>query len=64
MAFSALALGAVQVTLESVSNGGHFSLEVETVFRPYIHSHCSGMTEICYMALTTHALPAMEVRLK
>jgi hypothetical protein len=39
-------LRAVQVRLKSVNNEGHFTLQVETAFRPDIPSLCSGVTEI------------------
>jgi hypothetical protein len=57
------ALQAVQVTLKAVSNEAYFSLEAETVFLPYLRSHCSGVTRYLHMALTLHALQAMKVRL-
>jgi hypothetical protein len=56
MGLFAHALLAVQVTLNSVSNEGDFTLEVERVFRPHLPSHCSGVTEICHMAIPAHAL--------
>jgi hypothetical protein len=40
---------------------GHFAREVETVFRPYLASHCSGATEIKHLALLTHAVEAVQV---
>jgi hypothetical protein len=36
MVLPADALQAVQVRLKSESNEGHFTLEVQTVFRPYL----------------------------
>jgi hypothetical protein len=45
-AIPAPALRAVQDRSKSVSNGGHFTLEAETVFIPYHASHCRGVTEI------------------
>jgi hypothetical protein len=54
----------VQVSLKSVSNEGHFTVEAETVFRPYLLSNCSGVNEICNMALPAHVLRAVQVRLK
>jgi hypothetical protein len=45
-ALPAHALRAVKVRLKSVSNEGHFTLEAETIFRSYLPSHCSGVTEI------------------
>jgi hypothetical protein len=35
----------VQVTLKWASNEGHFTLEVEIFFRPYIPYDCSGVTD-------------------
>jgi hypothetical protein len=35
MVVPAHALNALQLRLKSVTNEGHFSLEAETVFRPY-----------------------------
>jgi hypothetical protein len=46
MALPAHVLQVVQVTLTSVSNEGHFSLEAQTVFRPYLPKDCSGVTVI------------------
>jgi hypothetical protein len=63
MALSAHALRPVQITLKSVSNEGHFTLEAETDFSPYLFSHCSGMTEIWEMALSAQALEAVPVSL-
>jgi hypothetical protein len=63
MTLSANALQAVHVRLISVSNEGHFTLEAETVFRPYLPSHWSGVTKICHMALPAHALLTVQVRL-
>jgi hypothetical protein len=57
-------LQAVQVTLKSVSNEGHFTPEAKTVFRPYIPSHCCGVTEMYNVAVHAHALPAVQVTLK
>jgi hypothetical protein len=54
----------VQVKLKSVSNEGHFTLDAETVFLPYLPSLCSGVTEICDMALYTHALLAVQITVK
>jgi hypothetical protein len=54
----------MQVRLNSISIERRFNLEAETVFRPYLHSHYTGVTEICFMALLAHSLLAVEVRLK
>jgi hypothetical protein len=64
MALTAHELEAVQVTWTSVNNEGHFTLEAERVFRPYLPSHCSGVTEVCHMELPAHALRAVQARLK
>jgi hypothetical protein len=64
MPLPAHALLAVQVRLTTVSNKGHFTLEPETVFRPYLPSRFSGVTEIRHMVLLAHALRAGQVRLK
>jgi hypothetical protein len=53
----------MQVKLKTVSNEGHFILEAETVFPPYLPSHCSGATEMCHVALPAHALQSVQVRL-
>jgi hypothetical protein len=45
MVLPAHALQPVRVRLKSVSNEGHFTLEAETVFRPYLPYDCSGVTE-------------------
>jgi hypothetical protein len=45
MALPTHALRAVQVRLKSVGNEGYFSLEAEKVFRPYLPSDWSGVTE-------------------
>jgi hypothetical protein len=45
-------------------NEGHFTLDAEKDFRPYIQSHSSVVTEMCHMALPAHALRAVQVRLK
>jgi hypothetical protein len=64
MALPAHALRAVQVVLKSVGNEVCFTLEAETVFRPYLPSHCSCLNEISHMAPLAHALRAVQVRLK
>jgi hypothetical protein len=63
MALPAHALRAVQVTLKSLGNERHFTLEARIFYRAYLPSHCSGVTEICLMALSAHALQAVQVRL-
>jgi hypothetical protein len=50
--------------MTSVSNERHFALDSATIFRPYVVSHCSGVTKICEMALPAHVLKAGPVRLK
>jgi hypothetical protein len=49
------ALQIMQVRFMLVSNEGHFTLEAKTVFRPYVFSHWSWVTDICHMALPAHA---------
>jgi hypothetical protein len=39
----------------------NFALEDERVFRPYLATHCSGVTEIQHIALPAHALHAVNV---
>jgi hypothetical protein len=50
--------------LKPVSNEWHFTLDGEAVFRSYLPSQYSVVTEICHMALPAHALQAWQVRLK
>jgi hypothetical protein len=57
-------LRAVLGRLKSVSNEGHLTLETERVFRLYLPYDCSGVTEICYLALAADAIPAVQVCLK
>jgi hypothetical protein len=45
IAIFAFVVRAVQIKLKSVINDVHFTLEAETVFRPYLPSHCSGVNE-------------------
>jgi hypothetical protein len=45
MVLSAHALRAVQVRLKSVSKEGHFTLEAEIVFRPYLTQDSGVVTE-------------------
>jgi hypothetical protein len=45
MVLTAHALQAVLVRLKALSNKGHFTLEVETVFHPYLSNDCNGVTE-------------------
>jgi hypothetical protein len=49
--------------LKSANNEGQFTLEVGTVFRPYHRSHYRGVLEICQLALSAHALQAVEITL-
>jgi hypothetical protein len=44
-------------------NEGHFTIEAETVFRPYHPTHWFGVTEKRHMELPAHALQAVQVRL-
>jgi hypothetical protein len=64
MALPVHVLHSVKVRLKSVSNEGHFTLAAETVFRPYLPAHSSGVTEICHMVHPAHALRAVQVWLK
>jgi hypothetical protein len=52
-----------QVWLKSGYNEGHFTLQAETVFRPYLPSHCSGVGQIYHMAHTAHVLRAVYISL-
>jgi hypothetical protein len=45
MVLTAHALQALEVRLRSVRNKGHFTVEAETLFRPYLAYDCSGVTE-------------------
>jgi hypothetical protein len=58
MEIPAHVLRAVQVRLKSASNEGQLTLEDEKVFRPYLTSQCSGVTEIRHMALPANVLQA------
>jgi hypothetical protein len=62
--FCAHALQTKQVRVKSVNNEGHCTLEPQTVFRPYLPSHCIGVTDISYISFRAHALQAVLVRLK
>jgi hypothetical protein len=53
-------LQAVQVGSQSVGNEGHFALEAETVFRPYVERLCSGVTDTTHPALSARALDAEQ----
>jgi hypothetical protein len=52
MVLPAHALQAVQVTLKSVNNEGHFTLEAETVFRLFIKNSYTTPRRWCYSAET------------
>jgi hypothetical protein len=54
---------AVQVWLKSVSNEWYFTLEDQTVFRPYLAFRCSGMNETSKFTLHTDELPTLQVGL-
>jgi hypothetical protein len=64
MVLPAHAVKSVQVYLKAVSNEGHFTLEVETVFRPYLPYDWSGVTEQYQMVLTVPGLQAVQDMLK
>jgi hypothetical protein len=51
-----LAPQALQIMLKSVSNEGHFTIEAEKVFPPYLASQWSWVKEICNVALAAQAL--------
>jgi hypothetical protein len=55
---------AVGVSLTSVSNERHFTLDAQTVLRQYLRSHCTRMSKICHIAQPAHALHAVKFRLK
>jgi hypothetical protein len=61
---SVQALTLAQLRLDSICIQGHFTLEVQTVSRPYLLSTCSGVTEIHYMALSEHAPQAVQDRVQ
>jgi hypothetical protein len=48
-----------QVCPKSTRNEVRFNLDAKRLF-----VYCSGVTEICHMAITAHALQAVQVRLK
>jgi hypothetical protein len=58
------ALRVLQIRLKWVSNEGHFTLDLETIFRPYLPCRCSGLTETCHMVLPAHAREAVQVSFK
>jgi hypothetical protein len=64
MALLAHTLRGVKFRLEMFSKEGHFTPEVEAVFRPYFHSHRSGPIEICHVSIPEHGLRAVQVTLK
>jgi hypothetical protein len=45
MVVAAHALQAMEVRLKSVSKEGHFSLQTEKIFRPYLPQDSSVVTE-------------------
>jgi hypothetical protein len=47
---------SVQFKFKSVGNEGHFTTNVETVFRLYLPKDCSGFTEKGHIVLSLHAL--------
>jgi hypothetical protein len=53
-------LQSVEIWSQSVSNEVHFTLEVETIFRPYLASHCSGVNETSNVVLTVHGTQAVQ----
>jgi hypothetical protein len=51
----------VHIWWNSVTNERHFTLEAETVFRPYVASHCRGVTETSHVALPSHTPQTVHV---
>jgi hypothetical protein len=47
--------------MNSISNEGYFTLEAGSVFRPYLASHCKGVTDTAYVALFTQGLQTVQV---
>jgi hypothetical protein len=64
LALSTQLLETVPVRLKSASNERHFTIEVETVFRPYLLLHCSAVSDIYHTERCAHALRAVQVMLK
>jgi hypothetical protein len=64
MALPAHAPLIVKVRFKYGCQYGYFTIQAETVFRPYLASHCSGVSGIWDMALRTNALRAVQVRMK
>jgi hypothetical protein len=54
-------LHAVQIWSKSVSKDGRFVTETQTVSRPYVAFHCSGVTEITNLILPTHPVQTVQV---
>jgi hypothetical protein len=50
-----------QVWSKLVSNERHFTLEGETLPRPYLASYCSGVTQTLHRALHPHAPQSVQV---
>jgi hypothetical protein len=46
---------------KSNSNEGHFILETERIWRPYLASRCSGVAQASQVALTPHAPQPVQV---
>jgi hypothetical protein len=61
LALPADAAQLVQVWSKSVGNERHIILDAETAFRPYVASHCCGLTEGLHLALASHALESLQV---
>jgi hypothetical protein len=53
----------VQVRLKWVCNEGHFTFVAETVYGPYLPSHCSGVTEILKIVQSEYELQAVLIML-
>jgi hypothetical protein len=54
----------VEILLKWGIYEGHFTQEAEAVFRHYVASQCSGVTQISQMALPTRAPQPVQVWLK
>jgi hypothetical protein len=52
---------SVQVWSKSGSNEEHFIVETGTLFRRYLHCHCSRVTEKSHVALPVHAPETVQI---
>jgi hypothetical protein len=60
-ALPALSLEPLPVWSKSVTNEVHFTFYANTVSRPYLSSHCTEVTEILNVVLSSHELQVMHV---